>query len=80
MVCGELAIDAQDGLPLGDHQAGEILGEMAALALVGEEVAVIGHGVLNDLGELDDPWHEQMLHSPTAPEPIRGKMERFYLF
>ena len=29
------------------------------------------HGVLNDSGELDDAWHEQMLHSPTAPEENR---------
>ena len=77
---GELAVDAEDGLPLGDHQAGEVLGEVAALALVGEEVAVLGQGVLHDLGKFDDPWHEQMLRTPTAPEPIRGKMERFYLF
>ena len=77
---GELVMDAQDGLPLGDEQSGEVFGEVAALALVGEEVAVLVQGVLNDLGEFDDPWHDDMLRSPTAPEPIRGKMERFYLF
>src|SRR5262249_14669647 len=35
---GELAVDPQDGLALGDDQPGQVLGEVAALALVGEEV------------------------------------------
>ena len=70
MVCGELAVDAEHGLPLGDHQAGEVLGEVPPLALVGEEVAVLGQGVLHDLGELDDSWHEQMLHTPFAPRKM----------
>ena len=61
-------------------RAGEVLGEVAALALVGEEVAVSGQGVLDELGELDDPWHEQMLRSPTAPEPIGDKTGRICLF
>ena len=64
---GELAVDAEDGLALGDEQAGEVLGEVAALALVGEEVAVLGQGVLDHLGKFDDPWHEQMLRTPSAP-------------
>ena len=58
---GELAVDAEHGLPLGDHQAGEVLGEVPPLAFVGEEVAVLGQGVLHDLGKFDDSWHEQML-------------------
>ena len=70
----------EDGLALGDDQAGEVLGEVAALALVGEEVAELSQGVLDQLGELDDPWHDQMLRSPTAPERIEGKTGRLYLF
>ena len=66
-------MDAQDGLPLGDEEAGEVLGEVAALALVGEEVGVAVHGVLNDLGKFDDAWHEQMLHNPFAPGEIEAK-------
>ena len=42
--------------------------EMAPLALVGEDLTVIGHRVLHDLRELDNPWHEQMLHHPCAPD------------
>jgi hypothetical protein len=59
---------------------GLILGEVAALTLVGEEVTVLSQGVLDKLGKLDDPWHNQMLRSPTAPERIEGKMGRLYLF
>ena len=80
MVWANSSIDPEDGLALGDHQSGEVLGEMPALAFVGEEVAVLGHGVLNHRGEFDDPWHDQMLRSPTAPEAIRVEMSRFYLF
>ncbi len=76
----ELIMDTEDGLPLGDEEPGEVLGEVAALALIGEEVGVPGQGVPDELGVLDNSWHEQMLRSPTAPEPIRGEMGRFYLF
>src|SRR5512142_2667801 len=55
---GELVMDAQDGLPLGDEEPGEVLGEVAALALVSEEITVLSQGVLDDPGELDDPWHD----------------------
>src|SRR6266545_6437685 len=77
---GERLMDAEDGLALGDEEPGEVLGEMAALAVVGEEVAVSGHGVANHGGEYDNPWHDQMLRTPTAPEEIRVGMRRFYLF
>ena len=66
---GELVMDSQDGLPLCDEESGEVFGEVAALTLVGEEIAVLVQGILNDLGEFDDPWHDDMLRSPTAPEP-----------
>ncbi len=33
---GELMVDAEHGLPLGDHQTGEILGEVPPLAFVVE--------------------------------------------
>jgi len=77
---GERLVDAEDGLALGDEEAGEVLGEVAALAVVGEEVAVSGHGIANHGGEFDNPWHDQMLRTPTAPEGIRAAMRRFYLF
>src|SRR3954468_3681752 len=53
-------MDAQDGLAFGDHQPGEVLGEVPPLGLVLEEVAELSQGVLDDLGELDDAWHDQM--------------------
>src|SRR3954470_17086553 len=53
-------MDAQDGLAFGDHQPGEVLGEVPPLGLVLEEVAELIQGVLDDLGELDDAWHDQM--------------------
>src|SRR5512142_907383 len=77
---GELVMDAQDGLPLGDEEPGQVLGEVAALALVSEEITVLSQGVLDDPGELDDPWHDQMLRSPTAPERMRAKRADFAYF
>ena len=63
---GEFAVDPEHCLTLGHHQSGEVLGEVSSLAFVGEEVAVLGHGVLHDLGKFDDSRHEQMLHTPFA--------------
>jgi hypothetical protein len=64
----ELVVDAEDGLPLCDEESGEVFGEVTALALVGEEFAVLGQGILDQLGEFDDPRHDRMLRSPKAPE------------
>ncbi len=77
---GKLVMDAQDGLALGDHQAGQVLGEVAALGLVGEEIAVLFQGVLDELGELNNPWHDHMLRIPSAPEQIAGETGLFSLF
>ena len=52
---GELIVDSQDGLSLGDEEAGEVLGEMAALALIGEEVAVLTEGTWTSLGNSTMP-------------------------
>ena len=65
---GELPVDAEHGFSLGDHQPREVLGKVPPLAFVGEEVAVLGQGVLNDLGKFNDSWHEQMLRTPFAPD------------
>jgi len=77
---GELAVDAQHRLALGHDQAGKVLGEVSPLALVGQEVGVPVDGVLNDLGKLDDAWHEQMLRSPTAPGENRVEQAQSTLF
>jgi len=76
----ELVVDAQDGLPLGDEEPGEVFGEVATLAFVGEEVAVLSQGILDQLGEFDDPRHDRMLRSPKAPERFGVETSRFCLF
>jgi hypothetical protein len=77
---GEFAVDAEDGFPLGHDQACKVFGEVPPLGFVAEEVAVLGEAVLNQRGEFNNPWHDRMLRSPTAPERFEVKMERFYLF
>jgi hypothetical protein len=76
---GEFVMDAQDGLALGDEQTSEVLGEVAALRLIGEEIAVLVHGFLDERGVFDNTWHDQMLRDPTAPEQIEAKTGRFCL-
>ena len=73
-------MDSQDGLPLCDEESGEVFGEVAALTLVGEEIAVLVQGILNDLGEFDDPWHDDMLRSPTAQSQSEEKWSGFTYF
>ena len=52
---GELAVDAGDGLILGDQEPGEILGEVAPLGLVGEEVAELVQGSCTTWGNSTIP-------------------------
>jgi hypothetical protein len=77
---GELVRDPEDRLALGNDQSGQVLGAVAALALVGEEVTGVGQGVLDQLGKLNNPWQDPRLRSPTAPERIEGKTGSLYLF
>ena len=51
---GELVMDSQDGLPLCDEESGEVFGEVAALTLVGAEIAVLVEGTERPWG-FDDP-------------------------
>jgi hypothetical protein len=51
---GELPVDAADGLALGHEQAGEVLGEVAALRLVGQQVAEVREGFLDHRREVND--------------------------
>jgi len=66
--CGELAIGTKDDFALDNHQAVEILSEMPALTLNGEDLTVMGDCVVHDLREFENPWHEQRLHHPCAPD------------
>jgi hypothetical protein len=69
---GELSIDSEDRLPLGDHQSGEILGEMPTLRLVGKYASESFHGVPYYLRKLDDPWHDCTIlgcHVPSQTPP-----------
>ncbi len=77
---GELVMNAEDGFPVGDEQAGEVLGEVATLALIGEEVAVLGQGGFDQLGKFDNSRHKPMLRSPTAPEQFGQNSSLVYLF
>ena len=72
---GEFAVDAEDGFPLGHDQACKVFGEVPPLGFVAEEVAVLGEAVLNQRGEFNNPWHDRMLRSPTAPERFEVKMD-----
>lgn len=76
----ERLVDAEDRLPLGHEEAGQVLGEVPALAFVGEKVRELGHGLAYHGWEFDNRCHDEMLHSPTAPEQIRVGLRRFYLF
>jgi hypothetical protein len=77
---GELPVDTEHGFSLGDHESGEIFGEVPPLAFVGEQVTVLGQGLLHDLGKLDDAWHEQMLRTPIAPNENGPKSTPYPLF
>ena len=77
---GELAVDARDVLAFGDEQAGEVLGEVAALALVGEQVAVSGQGVLHDLGESMMPGMSRCSAVPLRQSQSEEKWSGFTYF
>src|SRR5207249_3174909 len=55
---GKLAVNTADGLVLGDIESGEVFGEVASLRFVGEEIAELAQGLLNDRGELNDTGHD----------------------
>jgi hypothetical protein len=57
---GELAVDATDVLALGDEQPGEVLGEVAALWLVGQQVTEVLEGLVDHRGEVDDAGHGRL--------------------
>jgi hypothetical protein len=68
----ELGVNAGNGLASGDEEAGEVLGEVAALRFVGEEVVEVTQGFLNNLGEVDDAGHGGASQSEgLAPDNVR---------
>jgi hypothetical protein len=67
---GELIVDSQDRLSLGDDQSGEVDGEMAALGFVGQEIVVLTQGVLNDRWEFNDLRYNHMLKLPECAMAI----------
>src|SRR5438034_6948290 len=54
---GELGVDASDRLAGSDKQASQVLGEVAALRLIVEQVAEVLQGFLNHLREVYDAGH-----------------------
>jgi hypothetical protein len=73
-------MDAKHSFSLGDHEPCEVFGEVSPLAFVGEQITVLGQSVLNDLGKLDDSWHERMLRTPIAPDENWPKLPPDPLF
>jgi len=59
---GKLAVDAAHRLSRGNHQAREVLGQVASLGLAGEKVAELLDGRRNDVRKRSDPWHDS--HHP----------------
>ena len=66
----ELGVDAGDVFLLRDHEAGDVLGEVSALGLVGEDGAETLNGVLNDGRELDDGGHGKASFFHRSPPPM----------
>jgi hypothetical protein len=58
---GEFPVDGGDVLVGGDREAGEVFGEVASLGFVGEQVAEVPEGFVDDLGERDDAGHGGVL-------------------
>ena len=56
---GKLTIDAADRFAFGDEQAGQILGEMPTLRLVGKQICVLGQEILYDRREFHNRWHRR---------------------
>jgi len=76
---GEIRVDSEvtgnllltypvDQITTQGRVVSERLSEMPALTLNGEDLTIVGDCVLHDLRELKNPWHEQMLHHPCAPD------------
>ena len=72
---GKLPVDGSNVLALGHEQAREILGEVAALGLIGQEVAKGTQRVLNDLRVVDDTGHGRLLVRTPYP-PLVYKFRR----
>ena len=70
---GKFAVDASDGFIRGDHQAGEILGEMPTLRLTRKQIAEFTHGFAYHFGKLHNRRHGRTLRGsrvlPRLPTP-----------
>ena len=58
---GELPVDGGDILAGSDIQTGEVLGKVAALRFVGQQVTELPHSFLHNLGKLDNASHDRVL-------------------
>jgi hypothetical protein len=71
---GELAVDATHVLVLGDEQAGQVLGKVLAGRFSGEEVALLGQGLLHEGGKLDNSRHRTLPTDWAKQRAQRGQM------
>ena len=53
----EFVVHAGNGFVPGDHQSGQILGQMLSLRLAGKQIGEFVHGVTNYIGNLDNCGH-----------------------
>jgi len=59
---GKFPVDGRDVFLVGDHQAGQVLGEMAAFGFIGEQIPQAAEGFLDDDWKFNDSWHRNILH------------------
>src|SRR6266567_2228004 len=71
---GKLPVDGADVLALGDEQAGEVLAEVAPLRLVGQQIAELLKGLVNDGGEVNDAGHGRL---PGQGSGYPGSVQRW---
>ena len=70
----ELGVDTGDGVAGGDEEAGEILGEVAALRFIGEQIAELAERLLDHLGEIDDAGHGLNLNGKKIPQSVQKSL------
>src|SRR5262245_47630379 len=67
----ELGVNPRDRLAGGDVEPRQVLGEVAALRLVGKQVAELLQGLADDLGVVDDAGHGWSLRKRGSPDSVR---------
>jgi len=74
----EFVGDAVDSFVAGDHQAGEIFGEVFALRCAAEKVGELFDRSFDDLGKRDDPCHDEISVSSREPTSTKATKTGFF--